>query len=203
MNVGLVDYESGNLLSVSKALEHCGARVTPVGGPEAMGDCEAVVLPGVGAFGDAVASLRRRRLWDPVRDWILADRPFLGICLGYQMLFEASEESPGIAGMGVLGGQVVRFANTPERKIPHMGWNTVRPVPGRFPATPGSPSFYFVHSFHPVPQDDSVVSSWCDYGGEFAASVRFRRAVASQFHPEKSQGNGLALLESFLREATQ
>lgn len=206
VRTGLVNYESGNLRSVSKALEHCGASVTMIERPEDFAGVEALVLPGVGAFGDAAASLRRRGLWQPVADWLAADRPFLGICLGYQLLFERSEESPGVDGFGLLPGAVVKFADAPARKIPHMGWNTIEPTaaaPSLFAALNGTPYFYFVHSYHPAPANAALVAAWCDYDGRFAAAVARGRLLATQFHPEKSQDNGLRVLANFLAEASR
>ena len=206
VRTGLVNYESGNLRSVSKALEHCGAGVTMIERPEDFAGIEALVLPGVGAFGDAATSLRRRGLWQPVADWLAADRPFLGICLGYQLLFERSEESPGVDGFGLLPGAVVKFTRAPRRKIPHMGWNTIEPTaaaPGMFAALNTTPYFYFVHSYYPAPADPALVAAWCDYDGRFAAAVARGRLLATQFHPEKSQDNGLRVLANFLAEASR
>ena len=123
-NIGIVDYGSGNLRSVSKALDAVGARARLVPAPDALGGIDAIVVPGVGAFGDCARHLRATGLWEPLREWIAQDRPYLGICLGYQLLFESSEETPGVEGLGVLSGVVRRFS-TPTLKVPHMGWNTL------------------------------------------------------------------------------
>ncbi len=198
--IALINYDSGNLRSVSQSLVAAGAEVRLVGAPDAIQGADAVVLPGVGSFGDAAASLKSRGLWDPVRDWVAADRPFLGICLGYQLLFESGEESPGVEGFGIFPGKVVRFENT-GLKIPHMGWNTISPVnPGGdlWRGLPPDPHVFFVHSYYPAPDDDSLVSSYCDYGVRFAASIRRGRVRATQFHPEKSQETGLAILRNFI-----
>jgi glutamine amidotransferase len=134
-----------------------------------------------------------------VREWTLANRPYLGICLGYQLLFESSEESPGVEGLGVLKGRVVRFVGGGTLKVPHMGWNTLHsPTGALYAGFPQDVSMYFVHSFYPVPAESSVVSAWCDYGNRFAASVSFGAVHATQFHPEKSQAAGLALLRNFI-----
>lgn len=157
-------------------------------------------MPGVGAFGDCAKNLRATGLWEPLREWISADRPYLGICLGYQLLFESSEESPGVDGLGVLRGTVRRFASN-GLKVPHMGWNTLDvklPADRLYVGLPKPPCVYFVHSFHPVPDDPSIISATCDYGAPFAASVTRGALSATQFHPEKSQHTGLAILRNFL-----
>jgi glutamine amidotransferase len=197
-SVGVVDYGSGNLRSVCKALEAVGAGVGLVTKPEQLDTLDAVVVPGVGAFGDCAQNLRRCGLWEPLTEWLQAGRPYLGICLGYQLLFESSEESPGCKGLGVLPGRVVRFAGN-GLKIPHIGWNQLQDLRGSiYVSMPASPYFYFVHSYFPVPGDERLVSARCDYGGTFAASISDGRLHATQFHPEKSQSAGLDLLRNFL-----
>jgi glutamine amidotransferase len=196
--VGVVDYGSGNLRSVCKALEAAGAEVSLVTSAAMLDPLAAVVVPGVGAFGDCARNLRETGLWDPLKDWLRAGRPYLGICLGYQLLFESSEESPGVEGLGILPGKVVRFpAGT--LKVPHMGWNTLDNARGPlYMGLETAPSFYFVHSFYPVPADPGIVSATCAYGENFAASVSAGSLHATQYHPEKSQAAGLALLKNFL-----
>ena len=199
--VTIVDYGSGNLRSVGKALERVGASVRIADAPAGIGDPAAIVLPGVGAFGDCVRNLRERGLWQPVAEWLAADRPFLGICLGYQLLFEGSEESPGVEGFGVLRGRVRRFPAGTGLKVPHMGWNQLELVRPDHPLWRGlgaSPEVYFVHSFYPVPEDPAVVTARCEYGVRFAAAAAVGRRVAVQFHPEKSQETGLAMLRNFV-----
>lgn len=197
-SIGVVDYGSGNLRSVGKALEAAGAAVRLVSNRNQLDQLDAIVVPGVGSFGDCARNLRRSGMWDPLRTWIQSGRPYLGICLGYQLLFESSEETPEEKGLGVLPGRVVRFAAS-GLKVPHMGWNTLEDTRGKlFAGTPAAPSFYFVHSYHPVPDDKSCISSLCDYGGPFAASVSQGTLHAVQFHPEKSQAAGLSLLRNFL-----
>ena len=197
-SIGVVDYGSGNLRSVCKALEAIGASVSLVTTAAQLDTLEAVVVPGVGAFGDCAQNLRKAGLWEPLTEWLQAERPYLGICLGYQLLFESSEESPGHKGIGILPGRVVRFAGS-GLKIPHIGWNTLLGARGPIYRTlPASPYFYFVHSYFPVPADDLLVSARCEYGGTFAASVSRGSLHATQFHPEKSQSAGLALLKNFL-----
>lgn len=196
--LGVVDYGSGNLRSVCKALEAAGGSASLVDCAEKMDGLDALVVPGVGAFAHCAGNLRATGLWEPVRGWALSGRPYLGICLGYQLLFESSEESPGVEGLGVLQGRVVRFP-AGGLKVPHMGWNTLEstrgPLYGGFPA---AIAMYFVHSFYPVPADPSIVSATCRYGVEFAASVQKGALHAVQFHPEKSQAAGLALLRNFI-----
>lgn len=204
VRVGVIDYGRGNLRSVEKALLSQGAETVRLTGPEEVEKCAALVLPGVGAFGDCVRSLRSRELEVPLREWILADRPFLGICLGYQMLFESSEESPEETGLAIFSGRVKRFPSGLVPKIPHMGWNqlsltTPAPVLSPLYADISEGSYvYFVHSYHPCPTDETLVTAWCDYGRPFAASIGRGRVQAVQFHPEKSQEVGLHLLRNFL-----
>jgi len=196
--VGVIDYGSGNLRSVCKALEAAGSSPCLVTEPSNLSALDAIVVPGVGAFAHCAKNLRAAGLWNPVREWALAGRPYLGICLGYQLLFESSEESPGIEGLGVLSGRVVRF--TPSGlKVPHMGWNTLtKPCGPLYARVPENVSMYFVHSYYPVPTDSSLVSAWTDHGVSFAASISRGSLHAVQFHPEKSQSTGLALLRNFL-----
>jgi len=169
----------------------------------AAADAKGLVLPGVGALRDCVASLRATGLAESVRAWIAADRPFLGVCLGMQALFEHSEEGAagGTEGLGIFPGRVVRFQRPAEFKIPHMGWNTVRFTQPASPLRDGldieGESFYFVHSFHCVPADPALVLGECDYGGVFAAAIGRGRCFATQFHPEKSQAKGLQIYRNF------
>jgi glutamine amidotransferase len=206
MTLALIDYDRGNLRSVEKALEQIGAEVSTVESGEELEGArpESIVLPGVGAFGDAMKNLADRGLVEPIREWIRADRPFLGICLGYQLLFSSSEESPGVDGLGVLEGAVVKFS--PEvGVIPHMGWNRVALEAGAGhplrPAFQDAPFFYHVHSFFPQ-FDLMTTDAQCrtEYGGiSFASGVIRGRLAAFQFHPEKSQEAGLNLLRSVVR----
>ena len=197
-SIGVVDYGSGNLRSVCKALEASGASAALVSDASQLSGLDAVVVPGVGSFGDCAANLQSTGLWEPLREWIKAGHPYLGICLGYQLLFESSEESPGVDGLGVLPGTVIRFSDAGQ-KVPHMGWNSLSNLKGPlFHGLPEETSFYFVHSFYPVPADASLASSTCDYGQPFAASISVGPLHATQFHPEKSQAAGLAVLRNFL-----
>ncbi len=199
--IALVDYGMGNLGSVDKALRRVGCQVTVTQDPGAVRDAAAVVLPGVGAFGDCMANLKRLGLAQPVVDAIASGRPFLGICLGLQVLFEESEEAPGTAGLGVFQGRVERFKH--GLKIPHIGWNQIEAPRDRPPHLAGIPNgayVYFVHSYYVVPRDPSIVATTTDYGYDFVSSVSRGNLFASQFHPEKSQSIGLQILESFRTE---
>jgi glutamine amidotransferase len=198
--VTIVDYGSGNLRSVQKAFERLGAAATITDDPAVVADAERLVLPGVGAFGDAMRELGARGLVDPIIAHIQADRPFFGICMGLQLLFETGWEGGRHAGLGVLGGDVARFELPAGMKVPHMGWNTVtwRGGEGLGEAISDGEYFYFVHSYHARPTDGSVVAATSDYGGPFCAAVRRGRLFATQFHPEKSQAVGLRLLREFL-----
>ncbi|MBI3092252.1 MAG: imidazole glycerol phosphate synthase subunit HisH [Candidatus Tectomicrobia bacterium] len=198
--LAVVDYEMGNLRSVAKAFERLGQAVEVTSDPQRLLAAEGIVLPGVGAFGDCMGNLERHGLVDPLRRLIAAGRPYLGICLGLQVLFEWSEESSnaaGRAGLGVLPGVVRRFPS--GLKVPHMGWNQVRftRTPPLFDGIADDSYFYFVHSYYAVPADDSVVAARTDYGEAFVSAVWRQRLFAVQFHPEKSQQLGLRVLENF------
>lgn len=197
--ITIVDYQMGNLRSVQKALQRVGHDARISADAKEIATAEKLILPGVGGFGDAMAELTRRDLVAPIRDFVAADRPFLGICLGLQLLFEKGYEGGQYDGLGVLPGEVVRFERPAPMKVPHMGWNTVRAVrrPPVLPDDVDGSYFYFVHSYYVVPADPSVVALTCDYGGPFCAMVWRDNLFATQFHPEKSQANGLALLERF------
>jgi glutamine amidotransferase len=200
--IAVIDNGICNLRSVTKALEAVGAspRVVRTPAEVTASDARGLVLPGVGALRDCVAALREARLDATVRDWIAADKPFLGVCLGMQALFERSEEG-GVAGLGIFPGEVVRFRRPPDCKIPHMGWNTVRFVQPASPLAAGlapeGEAFYFVHSYHCVPADPALVLAECNYGGAFCAALARGRCFATQFHPEKSQMKGLQIYRNF------
>ncbi len=200
MKLGVIDYGAGNLRSVLNTFVATGAQGHLVRTPEEAAGVTHLVLPGVGAFGDCADKLRLQGMDAFIRGWIAADKPFLGICVGYQVLFESGEESPGVPGLGIFKGRVVRFPNG-DLKVPHMGWNPLKLSNPSDPIWRGmgaEPYFYFVHSFYPVPEDESTVAASCDYGVRFAAAVRRGNLVATQFHPEKSQRLGLRLLENFM-----
>jgi glutamine amidotransferase len=199
--IAVVDSGSGNLRSVAKALAAAGGAPVVTSDPEVVRKADRVVVPGQGAFRDCMNGLRGRGLEDAVREVIRAGRPYLGICLGLQVLFEESEEHGPCGGLGILPGRVVRF-DRPGLKVPHMGWNQViRARPHGDPVLEGVPDeayVYFVHSYYVVPARDDLVALWCDYGGRFCAAVRHENLFATQFHPEKSQKVGLALLAGFV-----
>lgn len=200
--IALLDYGSGNLRSVHKALLAVGATVHLVQRPEGMQNVRAVVLPGVGAFDDCLNALRKQELLEAAREFIQSGRPFLGICVGYQALFEKSEEfNSCAAGLGIFGGTVVRFASASGLKIPQIGWNQLAITQPDCPLYRGVPDgsyVYFVHSFFPRPTDDSIVATRTEYGETFASSVWRDNVFATQFHPEKSQKVGLQLLRNFV-----
>jgi imidazole glycerol-phosphate synthase subunit HisH len=198
--LALIDYGSGNLRSVTKALQLVGAQVQRIADGPLPDDAAAVVLPGVGAFGDSVKQLRNRGLFDQVRHWIAEGRRFLGVCLGYQLLFESSEESPGVQGFGILKGTVRRFPVT-GLKVPHIGWNQIHwgaETRTILPGLPEDPFVYFVHSYYPEPREASLIAATACYGVQFAAAVATKTLLATQFHPEKSQQSGLAILRQFV-----
>jgi glutamine amidotransferase len=197
--IKIVDYGMGNLRSVQKAFERIGAEAVIVTRPAEVEGASKLVLPGVGAFRDAIQELTRTELDRPVRDHIAADKPFLGICLGLQLLFDVSYEDGHWEGLGVLGGKVVRFADQPDLKVPHMGWNSLELAkPTRiFEGIPSGSSFYFVHSYHVVPKDESVIAARTEHGTRFVSAVARNNLFATQFHPEKSQSVGLRLLKNF------
>ncbi|PYK00447.1 MAG: imidazole glycerol phosphate synthase subunit HisH [Verrucomicrobia bacterium] len=200
--IALIDYGAGNLRSVHKALRYLDADVRLVMQPREMKDARAVVLPGVGAFDDCLEALGRQELLEACRDFIQSGRPFLGICVGYQALFERSEEfNSRTAGLGVFRGKVIRFSEKPELKIPQIGWNQIEIVQAKCPLFRGIPSgsyVYFVHSFFPKPADESLVAARTTYGETFASAIWKDNVFATQFHPEKSQKIGLQLLKNFL-----
>ncbi|MBI3414963.1 MAG: imidazole glycerol phosphate synthase subunit HisH [Verrucomicrobia bacterium] len=199
--IALIDYGSGNLRSVEKALRHVGADVKIVTRPEELRPAHAVVLPGVGAFDDCIHALQRQEMLAASREFIRSGKPFLGICVGYQALFEKSEEfNSCAAGLGVFTGKVVRFTAQPGQKIPQIGWNQIEVVQPTCPIYQGIANgsyVYFVHSFFPKPEDASVVATRTSYGETFASSVWRDNVFATQFHPEKSQAVGLRLLKNF------
>jgi glutamine amidotransferase len=203
VNIVLIDYGAGNLRSVANALRGLGVQPRMASTRADLAEASHLVLPGVGSFGDCMAQLEQRGLTEPIREWLAEGRPYLGICLGYQILFEASEESPGVRGLGVLGGEVRRFASAPGLKIPHMGWNAavpLRPNQGSWANLGAEPYFYFVHSYFPVADDPSLIAAESRYGSDvFAAAVERPNLLACQFHPEKSQDAGLRLIANFLK----
>ncbi len=203
--IALLDYGSGNLRSAQKALLQAGAEVRVVKSPREIGNARAMVLPGVGAFDDCINALRKQELLQAARDFIQTGKPFLGICVGYQALFEKSEEfNSCAAGLGVFKGSVIRFSEKPGLKIPQIGWNRIeiiRPDCPLYRGIPGGSYVYFVHSFYPQPLDPAIAATRTEYGDTFASSVWRDNVFATQFHPEKSQKVGLQLLKNFVELA--
>ncbi len=198
--IAIVDYGMGNLNSVYKALLYLNTRAVITSSPTVIARSEKIILPGVGAFGDAMKELRRKKLIVPLMTHLQKRKKFLGICLGLQLLFQSSEESPDVKGMGIWTGPVKRF-KTRKAKVPHMGWNQLKKIRPH-PILKGISSkdyFYFVHSFYAVPSVGNTLAD-CEHGAEtFAAITGGQNAVAVQFHPEKSQESGLRLLNNFIR----
>jgi glutamine amidotransferase len=198
--IAVLDYGIGNLRSAEKALQHLGVRAALTTDPAVAREARGVVLPGVGAFGRCMEQLRESGLEPVVHEAVEAGKPFLGICVGMQMLFDASEESPGTKGLGIIPGEVRKLTVTTER-LPHMGWNTITITHGSvlFDGIDDGSWLYFVHSFAPVPGDPAVVAAVTDYGGDVVAAVEHDHVWATQFHPEKSAANGLRILSNFAR----
>ena len=196
--IAIIDYGAGNLQSVEKALRHLGCQCQITADPGELAAAQAAVLPGVGAFGDAMGQLRARGLEEPFRQFVSSGNPFLGICLGLQILFEESEESPGVKGLGLLRGKVLRLPKESGLKIPHIGWNSlsVGKPGGLFAGVEGEPYVYFVHSYYLRAEED-VVTATAEYGTTIHAAVQKGNLLACQFHPEKSGQVGLSLLENF------
>jgi imidazole glycerol phosphate synthase glutamine amidotransferase subunit len=199
--IGIVDYDIGNLRSVQKAFQHIGGEAVFVRTPEEISRVDGLVLPGVGAFGDCVRCLRESGMWDDVVAWARSPRPFFGICVGFQMLFDSSEEAPGEKGLGIFAGKVRKFSGRDGLKVPQIGWNTltVRQPNATLLAGISTGEFaYFVHSYYAMPEDASVVALESDYGDTFTAAIARGNLIATQFHPEKSQRAGLQLLRNFV-----
>jgi glutamine amidotransferase len=196
----VVDYERGNLRSVQKALEHVGAKAVVTRDTHAVAKADKMILPGVGAFADCMENLKSFHLIEPIMEFLTTGRPFLGICLGLQLLFTESEEFGFTKGLNIIPGRVVRFPK--GLKVPHMGWNAVEIWKKDCPLLKGIKEgsyFYFVHSYYVVPFDFSVVSTSTTYGVEYTPMVWKENIFATQFHPEKSQSLGLTILENFHR----
>lgn len=198
--VAIIDYDAGNIRSVEKAVRYLGKEVTVTSEPEEILAADRVILPGVGAFGDAMKRLHAMGLVEVIRQAADRGTPFLGICLGLQLLFEKSEESPGVPGLGLLRGEILRLPEHPGLKVPHIGWNSLKyPNPGRlFRGIPEDSYVYFVHSYYLKAQDEGIVTATTEYGTLVHASVESGNLFACQFHPEKSSETGLTILENFL-----
>ena len=197
--IAVIDYGMGNLRSVQKGFEKVGHQAVVTCDPTEIATADRVVLPGVGAFGDAMSELQARGLIPTIRQAIDSARPFLGICLGLQLLFEVGHEGGRHEGLGILPGEVVRFQVPPEYKVPHMGWNqlqVVRPAP-LLAGLGDSPYMYFVHSYYVAPTDRAVIAAEANYPQPFTAMIWRNNLFATQFHPEKSQADGLRMLRNF------
>jgi glutamine amidotransferase len=197
--LAIIDYEMGNLRSVQKGFERVGHSAVITSDPAVLADADKIVLPGVGAFRDAIAALHERKLVEPIRAAVQGGKPFLGICLGLQLLFDKGYEDGEYEGLGLVPGEVVRFRVPPEYKVPHMGWNQVqfRRRPPIFEGVPDGEHFYFVHSYYVVPKDESIIATETDYPAAFCSSIWRDNLFAVQFHPEKSQSAGLRVLKNF------
>lgn len=199
--ITIIDYGMGNLRSVQKALEHLGSSATISSSPSQIAAAEKVILPGVGAFRDAIKAIRKHDLFDVIHDFVDSGKPFLGICLGLQLLFDLSYEDGEYEGLGIVPGKVRKFELPPDLKIPHMGWNQLSTRAAQntlLKDISDDAWFYFVHSYYVDPSDDSWTAARTDYGGEFVSVVNRGNVFATQFHPEKSQQAGLQLLRNFI-----
>ena len=197
--IAIIDYDAGNIKSVEKALKYLGEDAVITRDREEILSADKVILPGVGAFGDAMSKLRQYGLDEVIRDVTAKGTPFLGICLGLQLLFERSDETPGVEGLGILKGEILRIPDKEGLKIPHMGWNSLKfQNNGRlFKGIPEHPYVYFVHSYYLKAKDDRIVKATTEYGTHIHASVEQDNIFACQFHPEKSSTVGLKILENF------
>lgn len=199
--IAIIDYDAGNLRSVEKALNYLGEDAVITRDYETILNADGVILPGVGAFGDAMANLHRYGLIEVIREVAQKGTPFLGICLGLQLLFERSDESPGVEGLGICRGEILRIPDCEGLKIPHMGWNSLHfDHPGRlFQGIPEGAYVYFVHSYYLKAADPEIVTASTEYSTKIHASVQQGNVFACQFHPEKSSGTGLAILKNFVQ----
>ena len=197
--IAIVDYGAGNLFSVTNALEHLSISYQITQEPQALYESDGVLLPGVGAFPDAMAMLREKDLI-PILRQMAKKKPFLGICLGLQLMFESSEESPGVEGLGLLPGKILKIPEAPGMKVPHMGWNSlkVRPDSRLFQDIPDGSYVYFVHSYYLKAGSEDIVAATTEYGTHIHAAVEKGNLYACQFHPEKSSQTGLKILENFI-----
>jgi len=202
--IAIIDYGMGNIHSVQKALQFYGARTLVTSSPEDLKTCEKIILPGVGAFDDAVSELRRKGLVEAIKDAVSKGKVFLGICLGMQILFDRSEEAKKEKGFSLISGEVKLFERKRKVKIPHMGWNRIQLVQKECPLFKDieeAQYVYFCHSYYPKPADPRVTAAVCDYSGEFSAVVWYKNIYGVQFHPEKSQAVGLKMIRNFVELA--
>lgn len=197
--IAILDYDAGNIRSVEKALQHLGEETILTHDFREIQKADKVILPGVGAFGDAMEHLKHYELDRAIKEVVAMDKPFLGICLGLQLLFESSDETPGVEGLGILRGNILRIPEEEGLKIPHIGWNSLEfPREGRlFQNLPADPYVYFVHSYYLQAQEPQIVTATCKYGVQIHASVEKNQVFACQFHPEKSGEVGLKILKNF------
>ncbi|MFA6129569.1 MAG: imidazole glycerol phosphate synthase subunit HisH [Candidatus Omnitrophota bacterium] len=201
MKIAIIDYGMGNIHSVSKAIQLCGASPVVTNKKSQLNSCAKIVLPGVGAFDDAIAELERLGLVSVIKEQIGKRKPFLGICLGMQLLFEGSQEAKNKEGLGVFKGQVVKFSAKLGQKVPHMGWNNLGDILSGCPLLKGindNEQVYFCHSYYPEPADNSIVAATCGYGVKFACVLARENIYGVQFHPEKSQSAGLKIIKNFV-----
>ena len=198
--VAIIDYDAGNIKSVEKAMKLLNQEVVVTRDPETILGADKVILPGVGSFGDAMGKIRQYDLEEVIHEVVKRQIPFLGICLGLQLLFEISEESPGVQGLGILKGEILRIPETEGLKVPHMGWNSLEfSGDGRlFQGIPEEAYVYFVHSYYLKAEEPEIVTARTDYGTEIHASVEKGQIFACQFHPEKSSEVGLRILKNFV-----
>lgn len=214
MLVTIIDYGLSNLLSVQRAVEYCGGEARIASDPDAFAGSDALILPGVGAFGDGMNHLSDLGLTGPIRDWVASGKPFLGICLGMQMMFSSSEEGPGVPGLGIIEGEVVRIpsltAGGVPQRVPHVSWEDVSPLGDArrryFDGVPDGSAFYFVHSYQGMPADPARTAAVCTYGGRTVTAAVMNEtgnALGCQFHPEKSSHAGLRVLWNFLNTAAK
>lgn len=199
--IAIIDYDAGNIKSVEKAIQYLGEKAVITRNRKEILEADGVILPGVGAFGDAMEKLHRYELVEVIRESVAQGQPFLGICLGLQLLFESSEESPGVEGLGILPGRILRLPAESGLKIPHIGWNNLHfPRKGRlFEGLDEGTFVYFVHSYYLEAKDPEIVTATAEYGAQIHASVESGQVFACQFHPEKSSEAGLKILENFIR----
>ena len=209
--IAIIDYDAGNIKSVEKAVNHLGQKAVISRDPDVIMDSDRIILPGVGAFGDAMEKIREYGLESVIKEAVKKGTPFLGICLGLQLIFESSDESPGVKGLGLLPGKILRIPDAPGIKIPHMGWNSINICPESHDKGEGKPKLfrgiddhsyvYFVHSYYLKAENSLDVAATTEYGGTLIhAAVEHDNIFACQFHPEKSSSLGLKILENFIRQ---
>jgi imidazole glycerol-phosphate synthase subunit HisH len=203
MKIAIIDYGMGNIHSVAKAVQVCGAQPLISNKKSEISAADKIILPGVGAFDDAMQELNKLDLIGLIHDQVKLKKPFLGICLGMQLLLEGSQEAKTAKGLGIIKGEVVKFKAQSGLKVPHMGWNDCKVVAENstlLSGINGSAQVYFCHSYYPVPADKSVIAATCDYGVEFACVLAQKNVYGIQFHPEKSQAQGLKIIKNFVEK---